>query len=440
MKLHWTEIKTILSSLGCLEHLRLKQGASFSETKELEMHLGVALPEEFKNFLSVHNGQENTATGLVFGHQLLSTSGIRLNWDIWRSLDEPASAEDCSSAIHSDPEGSIKPEYTNKGWIPITHDRGGNHIGIDLDPDKNGIIGQIITFGRDIDTKQVLAPNFTVFVSMLRLFLEDAHWKDGCIEGRRMLEIQSMYIFRMVASVGSKNNTESVPALNVLKQMGKLEGKGGILQRKSYPKVNWQKAGLQNAFLYETQLNDSTLHQADLSMATLSFANIENADMRDTTLCSASIDHARLQSADLRHADLRSAWCYSTNLSKADLTGAILHGANLEEVNLEGAQLHEASFDAQTVLPDAKYALDDHGKPIFDGPVKDRYTAASFWSSETDMSRYTNPQHPAFWQPCWAMLGMDSVWEWILAGEPTPWMKAGFGELDHMEWMRAGKP
>nr|WP_315595326.1 SMI1/KNR4 family protein [uncultured Cupriavidus sp.] len=59
--------------------------------------------------------------------------------------------------------------------IPLTTD-GGNHVGLDYDPDTNGTIGQVITFGRDEDTKRVIANSFEHFVSLLISAVATARW------------------------------------------------------------------------------------------------------------------------------------------------------------------------------------------------------------------------------------------------------------------------
>ena len=44
------------------------------------------------------------------------------------------------------------------------------------------------------------------------------------------------------------------------------------------------------------------------------------------------------------------------------------------------------------MLPDAEYiGDDDDGNSIFD----------KYWTPDTDMTRYTNPEHPDFWEPDW---------------------------------------
>jgi hypothetical protein len=49
-------------------------------------------------------------------------------------------------------------------------------------------------------------------------------------------------------------------------------------------------------------------------------------------------------------------------------------------------------FDTDTVLPDARIIdWDDKTTPVYD----------KYWTTRTDMSRYTDPNHPNFWQPEW---------------------------------------
>lgn len=70
-------------------------------------------------------------------------------------------------AFTSTPEGAIKKMYFNPKWIPIFSDHGGNYIGIDLDPDTNGIKGQVIIFGRDEEDMFVISNNISDFFDMI---------------------------------------------------------------------------------------------------------------------------------------------------------------------------------------------------------------------------------------------------------------------------------
>jgi cell wall assembly regulator SMI1 len=172
----WLEIERLLEAKGCLAAMRFNAGAAGAAIEDLERHVGVKLPESFRSFLLVHDGQADFAPGLLFGEQLLSVSGITRQWDSWRELDEPAMNDDCSEFMKSEPEGYVRPLYTNRKWIPISHDYAGNHMGFDFDPDARGTKGQVITFGRDEDRKLLLAASFDEFLGLLVARLRGAAW------------------------------------------------------------------------------------------------------------------------------------------------------------------------------------------------------------------------------------------------------------------------
>jgi cell wall assembly regulator SMI1 len=67
------------------------------------------------------------------------------------------------SLFSSSPEAAIKKKYFHHKWVPVFSDYSGNYIGIDLDPDTNGIKGQIINFGRDEADMFVIANNIEDF-------------------------------------------------------------------------------------------------------------------------------------------------------------------------------------------------------------------------------------------------------------------------------------
>ncbi len=70
------------------------------------------------------------------------------------------------------PEGAIKKKYFNPNWIPIIFDNLGNYIGIDLDPDVNGKVGQVINFGRDEEDMFVIADSFEKFLDFNQALIE----------------------------------------------------------------------------------------------------------------------------------------------------------------------------------------------------------------------------------------------------------------------------
>lgn len=74
------------------------------------------------------------------------------------------------------PPDSIQPVYAHPGWIPLVTDNAGNHIGIDLAPGARGRYAQVILFGRDFDTKFVVAANWGDFLLSFANDLEKGNW------------------------------------------------------------------------------------------------------------------------------------------------------------------------------------------------------------------------------------------------------------------------
>lgn len=154
----------------------LNPGCSNEELEELEGRLACSLPEDFKSFYRRHNGQTGNATGIFFGLDFLSTTEIYNRWSGWRDLAEDftreaeeTGEENYATRIegYSYPVNAIKPIYINVKWISFSHDWGGNHLGIDLDPGPAGTVGQVINFGRDQKDKYVLAPSFRIFIAWI---------------------------------------------------------------------------------------------------------------------------------------------------------------------------------------------------------------------------------------------------------------------------------
>lgn len=97
------------------------------------------------------------------------------------------------------------------------------------------------------------------------------------------------------------------------------------------------------------------------------------------------LDDGSLYGADLKGANLKGAQLFDVNmagvdLSNANLKGANLSGADLRETRLVRGHVEDITLDEQTMLPDG-----------------------SRWTPDTDIERYTNPEHPDFWQPEWAV-------------------------------------
>ncbi len=64
------------------------------------------------------------------------------------------------NGISSAPDDGIKSNWWNPKWITFTHNGGGDHLCIDLDPSPNGVRGQVISMWHDMEERELKAPNF----------------------------------------------------------------------------------------------------------------------------------------------------------------------------------------------------------------------------------------------------------------------------------------
>ncbi|TND10576.1 MAG: Cell wall assembly/cell proliferation coordinating protein, KNR4 [Bacteroidetes bacterium] len=166
IKTNWAFYTDWLKSMLPVYAGLLNPGASETELAELENYLGFSLPENVKALYRLNNGDASRDTpriyvGAFLGFEFLSLARIRNVHSEWKQH----AANNYSGS--SFPEGSIRVQYTNEKWIPLFADSGGNYVGIDLDPDKNGIAGQVINFGRAEDNKFVIAQNLDDFLEFV---------------------------------------------------------------------------------------------------------------------------------------------------------------------------------------------------------------------------------------------------------------------------------
>ena len=178
-----------------------------------EEDLAVAFPSAVKVSFRVHDGQEDLeslagTSGLIYGLQLMSLDQVVEMTEKWRSVSRniirrsqqaaaAAAAASASPTVNqmtpedikrrqfklphipeqkSVPVNAIQPVYAHPGWIPLVTDHAGNHIAVDLAPAAGGKYAQVILFGRDFDTKYVIADNWGDFLLAFANDLEAGNW------------------------------------------------------------------------------------------------------------------------------------------------------------------------------------------------------------------------------------------------------------------------
>ncbi|KAI1076308.1 cell wall assembly and cell proliferation coordinating protein [Whalleya microplaca] len=195
---------------------QLGEGCTENDLNELEHQLDCTLPQDVRDSLMVHDGQERggNPTGIIFSHMLLDCEEIVQEWDQWRKVNHqyllettivkpavPSKAfggssqasssksapgspgsqkgswrQDLQARQDSVPQGAVQRAYAHAAWIPLVRDWGGNNLAVDLAPGPTGTWGQIILFGRDYDTKYVVARSWGAFLALVADDLNSGKW------------------------------------------------------------------------------------------------------------------------------------------------------------------------------------------------------------------------------------------------------------------------
>lgn len=172
-------------------------------------------------------------------------------------------------------------------------------------------------------------------------------WRQDKLEEKRLKK-------QLIREAGSQSNETAKSAIDWLHHKRWITGEGGLLK---------------GAYLGQANLKGASLDIANFDGAYLVGANLEGASLMLADFGGANLAVATLDGANLLNANLKNA-----NLQRAELKGASLHRANLE-----GAYLVEANLDGASLL---KATLPDGTQQ----------------TPETDMSRFTDPEHLDFWQ------------------------------------------
>jgi cell wall assembly regulator SMI1 len=185
----WTRIRSWLSveypELGDT----LNYGILPQDLANIEMQFGFSLPQVIRESYMVVDGQEPESSagcsdGLFFGLYLLPLDEVLDEWRFWREVDDDPNTgahARLREVMESVPPNWIRKEYSQRGWIPLISDKTGNYVGVDLNPEKGGSVGQTIVFGRDFDTKVVLwrGDGPAGWAHWLASFAEDLESREG---------------------------------------------------------------------------------------------------------------------------------------------------------------------------------------------------------------------------------------------------------------------
>jgi uncharacterized protein YjbI with pentapeptide repeats len=190
--------------------------------------------------------------------------------------------------------------------------------------------------------------------------------------GAAMTYVLIELVLRRREESEAKEKEREAKRADLIAQMGSGVKDVAVAATEELDRHSWLRDGsLRGAYLRMANLEGANLYMADLQEADLMMANLQGA-----YLANAFLQKATLSGANLQTANLTSAYLQRASLFRADLREASLYWANLQGAYLEGANLEGAHFSEGTRLPDG-----------------------TNWTPDTDMARFTDPDHPDFWRP-----------------------------------------
>ncbi len=147
----------------------------------------------------------------------LSIKDAMDEWTIWNGIEEEGFAS-LDTAIISLPSEAIKEKYANRYYVPISKDFGGNNVGIDLDPDTLGTLGQVINFGRDEEMRYVIATSITEFLKFMLTHIQSGNFvivEEDSVKSWRLKHPENSHFFDTLKDLnlpfGAATRDESQP-------------------------------------------------------------------------------------------------------------------------------------------------------------------------------------------------------------------------------------
>jgi cell wall assembly regulator SMI1 len=152
----WERIERALRAHAPDTAATLAPPATDQELTALETAIGLALPEDLRASLKIHDGQRDPSRchGFTGEGILLGASEITERWRMVTEIDE---GERSHAAPGQGP-------WWETSCIPFT-DAEGNMLGVDMDPDLGHRVGEVVCHVHDSEIERGLSASFGDWLS-----------------------------------------------------------------------------------------------------------------------------------------------------------------------------------------------------------------------------------------------------------------------------------
>ena len=146
----WKVIEAVLQEHAPETYSALGRAASKTQIKKLEATIGITLPKDLAESLSIHNGLQKSYLDVnrLFDYEaLLSTTTIAKQCRMMRMMMKEGHFDEKKCDLTK--TRKLKNDlWWRNGWIPFT-DADGSGYCVDLDPASSGVRGQVFYFHHD---------------------------------------------------------------------------------------------------------------------------------------------------------------------------------------------------------------------------------------------------------------------------------------------------
>lgn len=183
MNVIWNRIKKWIEQQS--DTASFEVGASDEDISKAESIVG-KLPSDVRESYRIHNGtnliwitDDGYLMPLFVPTQVSRRKQSQFNavvkrWTLFKELLDSGGFE--GAGFSSDPAGPIKTDHWNARWIPITDNKCGDHLCIDMAPGKGGKKGQIIQWDHEVGAKRVVASSMSAWLEKIADDMESGQY------------------------------------------------------------------------------------------------------------------------------------------------------------------------------------------------------------------------------------------------------------------------
>ncbi len=173
IKTAWDAIEQWYSTNGIAD--QLNPPATPEAIDALATQLGVTLPDQLRESLLRHDGAPE---GSWPRGELLSCERIVNETADWRQLLADGELADRTP---SEPSPQMAPVWWHQSWLCLDSDGGGNGAVMDLAPQGDGTVGQILDMDHEVGPSGPREPDLAAYLNTVGGELDDFTVTDGAM-------------------------------------------------------------------------------------------------------------------------------------------------------------------------------------------------------------------------------------------------------------------